>query len=487
MFCVNLEFKKIKVEQLFLRKENTNKKVVTDHLNEFLRINQMEKIFSKQSKITVINRIKLNLLQEKEIGSYFFHGREEFVREWPADLPAMTTLELSEMNVNQTLFKNMNNLNELRLRSYKKATLCQDPNLFSFLRNLRKLDIVGYEIDSLDSLIHSNLRVVNLCDNRLKLKKSTFQSLISLEELSLSSNSIEELDLDMFVCNKGLRILNLSHNKIVSLTNDINKSVVLSKGFFDNLSNLKILNLSNSDLMLKKSTFQGLISLEELNLSSNSIEELDPDMFICNKSLRILNLSSNKIVSFTNDVFKNVRKRKVEKERNNSRRLAPTIFQSLVDLKELNLSYNRILDLDSDIFSCNKNLIKLNISSNGLNELKKGLFRNLFSLEDLNLCCNSIMHLTECSFQNLMNLKRLSLSNNHITDLPVKLFCGLVCLESVDLTLNRCLGKSRKDLDVERLDIDKNKIKVVVHNNNNVSYSWSRSRSRQCRRRILPE
>ena len=137
----------------------------------------------------------------------------------------------------------------------------------------------------------------------MKLKKSTFQSLISLEELNLSSNSIEELDLDMFVCNKCLRILNLSHNKIVSLTNDINKSVVLSKGLFDNLSNLKILNLSNNDLMLKKSTFQGLISLEELNLSSNFIEELDPEIFIYNKGLRILNLSHNKIVSFTSDAF----------------------------------------------------------------------------------------------------------------------------------------------------------------------------------------
>ena len=345
MFCVNLEFKKIKIEQLILRKENTNKKVVTDHLNEFLRINLMERIFSGQSTFTVINRIKLDLLHKKEFDSKFFLGTEEFLRDWLVDLPAMTTL-------------------------------C--------------------------------LKKVNLYDNWLKLKKSTFQS---------------------------------------------------------------------------------LICLQKLDLSDNSIEELDPDMFVCNKSLRILNLSRNKIVSFTNDVFKNVRKRKIEKERNNSRRLAPTIFQSLVDLKELNLSNNQILDLDSDIFSCNKNLIKLNISSNGLNELKKGLFRNLFSLEDLNLCHNSIMHLTECSFQNLVNLKRLDLSNNHITDLPVKLFCGLVCLESVDLTHNSCLGKSLEDPDVERLDIDKNKIKFVVYNNDNVSYNgWSSRRcwrcvdSRQCRR-----
>jgi len=112
-------------------------------------------------------------------------------------------------------------------------------------------------------------------------------SKVSLHQsVDLSFNLITELPLDLPLSLPHLKILNLSHNRIVTIPDSIfgflhlehldlsyNRLEVLPTGICL-LEKLKKLNLSNNQLKKLPSNIDQLVSLEKINLISNQLEHL---------------------------------------------------------------------------------------------------------------------------------------------------------------------------------------------------------------------
>jgi Leucine-rich repeat (LRR) protein len=186
-----------------------------------------------------LNRTKLNDLDSK-----FFRSDETLVEKWSSDLPGLTKLSWDRLD--KTIFQHLVLLEELKFWRLGEGNV--DSNIFACNKNLRKLKISS---------------------KKLSLNSQSFNGLINLTELDLSSNQIASLPNGLFDSCTALKIVNLSYNKIIKL---------------------------------ETSTFQNLVNLEELYLSLNSIEELDSNLFHCNKKLIKLRLNYNYIYENNKDL-----------------------------------------------------------------------------------------------------------------------------------------------------------------------------------------
>ena len=234
-----------------------------------------------------------------------------------------------------------------------------------------------------DGLFDNCLKVLKLSSNKfLKLETSTFQNLVNLEGLNLSSNSIERADYsNIFAYNKNLRKLDIS--------------CISSKS-------------------LSKQSFNGL-NLTELHLRYCKITDLDEELFNGLVNLTVLDLCHNKIMSLPDDIFKNLTNLKyLDLSSNQISKLPVSLFNSLVSLESLHLYFNEITNIPNGLFD---NLISLKfliLSKNQLNIIPEGIFKNLISLEVLHLDENHIMSIPKEFFKDLVSLKQLALGGNVI-------------------------------------------------------------------------
>jgi Leucine-rich repeat (LRR) protein len=472
-----------------------DEQIEVDYCNEFLMINLLERsiiqnwkeaLYKTNINHKTVTRIQLNRTKENDLNSQFFHSSETLVEKWSSDLPGLKKLNLDRLDKTK-MFQHLVNLEELEIWCMDLAKV--DSNIFACNKNLRKLKIRGTVLtlnnQSFNGLVNltelklssdivalpdglfdscTALKVVNLSHNKLiELETSSFQSLVSLEELDLSYNSIKELDSNMFLCNKKLIKLRLYTNKITKLNEDFlkglsqlthldlayNEMFSLPECPFDNC--LKVVNLShNKFIELETLSFQSLVNLEELDLSYNSIERADySNIFACNKNLRKLNLSHISSTSFNNQSFNGLE----------------DLFNGLVNLTLLNLSDNRIMSLPDGIFQNLINLKELNLSSNLISELTSSLFNSLVSLEDLDLNRNKLTTIPKGLFDNLISLKFLNLKENEIElqkDSDPNIFIGLRKLTGLELEGNQISflpeGIFKNLVSLEELGLEQNHI-----------------------------
>jgi Leucine-rich repeat (LRR) protein len=434
-----------------------NRKIEVDFCNYFFAFNLLKRSLLPLKHTNqfgqVVYRVQLNRTKLNELGNEFFHSEESLVEKWSSYLPGLTKLKWHRLA--KTMFQHLVNLEELKLSSINPEEV--DSNTFACNNNLRKLEISSEKLSlnsqSFNGLVNlteldlsSNqiaalpdglfdsctaLKIVNLSNNYIiKLETSTFQNLVNLEELNLSSNSIIELDSALFLCNKKLIKLKFNKNKITQLNKDFlrglcqlthlhladNEIVSLPECPFD--SCLKVVNLShNKFLILETSTFENLINLEELDLSINYIERVDYSNILArNKNLRKLNISYNCNTS--------------------SSSLNNQSFYGL-NLTELNLQSCQIMDLTEKLFDGLVNLTGLYLRFNGIINLPDFIFQNLTILKHLDLSRNQISQLPVNLFKSLVNLENLDLGENEITNIPMGLFDNLNSLKFLHLETNK--------------------------------------------------
>lgn len=136
-------------------------------------------------------------------------------------------------------------------------------------------------------------------------------------------------------------------------------------------------------------------------------------------SLETLNLSHNRISFVTKKTF-------------------PSHQYIPYNLKYLDLSYNQMPVLTYDITFGTKKLLKLNVSNNQINELRRGVISNFTSLQSLDLSHNELSNLMseEHIFDLPKNLSSLDISHNQIYHLPFANVVKTVSLKYVDLRNN---------------------------------------------------
>jgi len=209
---------------------------------------------------------------------------------------------------------------KVRYDNEQKLHKIQATDLPNKLIDAVELDMSGLYLDELPSWLgkFKNLRYLNLSNNQL-----TLEYLGVLREL------------------KKLENLNLSHNPIFEQF-----TTTYSKELFENLKNLRELNLKNTKMIdFDRNLFKYLGNLVIFNISNNAISNLTismADPFDLNTS------SLNKL----------------EKLYANNNAIKTIDLSRLSNLKELNLSHNNMIKLDLD--NITNNIQRIDISYNNL-------------------------------------------------------------------------------------------------------------------------
>lgn len=260
--------------------------------------------------------------------------------------------------------------------------------------------------------VHLNLSFVQhlsirSCAPIPTLSSNYFQNFSQLSILNLQNNNLENLPDGIFEQQTQLKKLWLGENKFKSLRANI----------FKNLHSLQFLQLGSNQLTdLDYSAFSNLKNLVQLNLQTNSISSLPSNVFQSMTNLEFLDLSNNMIVN-----------------------LETKTFQFNIKLTELFLKNNYLEELPMDLFFHNRQLKKLSLQSNSkLSFVHPDAFKNLMKLEDLDLSsCNlNQSSLDSNAFQNLSQLTNLNLARNKFTELNPHWFNSLINLKSLDLSDN---------------------------------------------------
>ncbi len=177
-----------------------------------------------------------------------------------------------------------------------------DPNTFSGSKSLKCLALRGSGLKSMLNHLNlvdmSGLVKLDLSRNQLSvMKRSKFEAMADLRELSLSQNEIETVEF-LSPSLASLTVLRLNENKIC----------LLSVNWFKGLTNLQCLDLSGNKIeKLEARVFSDLVNLTSLDLSKNEINKVGVDAFAGLVQLGYLNLSENKILVIESSVFSDLK------------------------------------------------------------------------------------------------------------------------------------------------------------------------------------
>ncbi|XP_045777404.1 protein artichoke-like [Maniola jurtina] len=300
-------------------------------------------------------------------------------------------------------------------------------NNYNLYVNLRDIDTFTSE-DPFIGMTDVSNNVINLNienGNRFSVP-IIVGSLVKLTEFSMTYNKVEVINFRTITAGGSMKYLNVSHNCISTIEEDLVKSTVpilittidlsynelesLSDNCFARFTELQYLDLSFNLLkQIDILTFEGITQLETLRFSNNKLSEIG-QAFARFRNLKELSLDHNQLSSLT--------------ELN---------FRTLVSLEKLNLSSNLIKHIEDRSLSSSTNLKQLDLSHNKINVIRRTLFGNNTNLYKLSLSCNDIEHIEGGAFRTT-NISYFDVQNNHISgSIDYDTFLG-ISGESLDLS-----------------------------------------------------
>lgn len=372
------------------------------------------------------------------------------------DLTLVCKLRTINSELENTNFSVIQPQNTTRLRLecndslYFQSSL--SPNSFRALVELRQLHI---EFCKLSNLTEGSLKGLRSLRNltirthntdwssvSMDIAKNVFnEELFFLENLDLSTNNMWTIPDGMICPLKNLQYFNASGNKLRDLSHlhlSASISTVLSKKCGPNL---KVLDLSHNNIeSLSPAIFSNLGKLLELNLSNNGMTFIADRALEGLVSLSVINLAENRINSLPPELFseaKNVKE--INLSNNTLNVLAPGIFNDLEQLLSLDLSHNQLASewINGLTFKGLHRLVILDLNNNHINKLDSGTFKSLKNLQFLRLQENRIAALSENMFLELTKLTTLTLSNNQLRRVDATTFSGLTSLAILSLDYNQ--------------------------------------------------
>ncbi|KAI9294631.1 RNI-like protein [Neoconidiobolus thromboides FSU 785] len=258
-------------------------------------------------------------------------------------------------------------------------------------KEITKLYLNDNQLKNIDERIMENFKeliVVDLMNNRIQEITTKVDGFFNLKILNLSHNKLQHLPQELF--NLKLTELNLSHNEIQDfnyniLNKEINETLVTL-----NLSNNFITNIHDSINQLNK--------LVNLDLSNNKLQQLPIEIKEL-QSLTTLNLKRNRLESIPFFEYES----------------------KLNKLNYLDCSFNRIKELQSNNNnnSTYSQLKQLNLSNNQLSNIHDILLQTP-SITSLILNNNQFFEFPE-NIIKLNQLTMLDISNNQLKNIDYKL------------------------------------------------------------------
>ena len=271
-----------------------------------------------------------------------------------------------------------------------------------------------------------NFSSLDLSDNFISLKDSSFYGLYALNRLDLSSNGIN-------LRNEVIKIRGLEGLKELMLTlNGIND---ITNVTFQGLRNLEVLDLSQNGIMnIANCSIQGLSHLKTLELTSNSISSLARVSFKGIASLARLYLDDNEIASFENCSFQGLTSLKYLKIGENPFGLLERLsFQGVEQLDTLSIGGFESSGFQGLSVKGLPNLRRLELIRANI-ETVNWSFEGLDNLRVLHIVENPIFSLDECRVSGLTNLETLTFYMTWIYSLEHVSCKGLESLKTLRIT-----------------------------------------------------
>ncbi|XP_067459789.1 toll-like receptor 8 [Thunnus thynnus] len=245
---------------------------------------------------------------------------------------------------------------------------------------------------------YGNIACLNLSGNGFSaaLNGTEFSSLPNLTYLDLSYNKIDLAYDHAFNELKKLQVLDLSHNphyfKAYGITNNLN--------FLKNLPVLRVLNMSHNSISTLSTKEMHSRSLAELQFENNNLGTLWKErdgsykaLFANLTNLTILDISRNNIVKIPENVYEFLPR----------------------NLTLLRISHNSLTDFKWDKLEGFCQLQILDLSFNALSNVTGMNSNATHTLTFLDLSHNQIFHLDDGFLNGAKSLQTLSLSYNKLT------------------------------------------------------------------------
>jgi hypothetical protein len=372
-------------------------------------------------------------------------------------------------------------------------------------RSLNEIPIFSKNNVVYDELVLTDNRIKKLDANsftRIKVKKIYLNgnpiSFIDEKAFSKLENHLEELWLDS---ESSSDIISSSSSINADQQHGVPKSIVnylrnlntlrlkgmniniLENSVFKKLKKLEILSLQFCSIKsIELNAFEGLSnSMKELYLDGNLLQEIPTESLLnaAFTSLKILGLSQNniKIINSNNfgynylnnnfDYFTNQISTNIGSLSSSSQSSSSSSFNNLI---KLDLSYNGLKKIDSQAFNnFNKTLETLMLQNNEINSYNLKFLLQLTSLKDLNLGFNLITNLHSNLFKNSINLQYLSMQGNSILfDLPSSSSLPSQEQQSLELEIDEDENMNKSPFNglvtLQRLNLARNGIKYLPNN-----------------------
>uniref|UniRef100_A0A8D8TZJ6 Protein toll n=1 Tax=Cacopsylla melanoneura TaxID=428564 RepID=A0A8D8TZJ6_9HEMI len=340
---------------------------------------------SFRSFATDISMIKINKIKFEYSMNAIGILSTPFLRNLPhlEELVLCKNSNLTGLHID--LFQETPNLKSLFLRENAITELY--PGLFQQLTKLEVLDLGGNNITHLDSGVFRNLqslRILNIDNNALvNLTRALFNGIPHLESLDISSNRIITFPPGLFTDLWELRTFQANKNIFKTFPSDL----------FSNMQHLEVVKIiyhKYTLMALPSQLFANLLELTNVTLRESNIRSVPADLF--------RNSSNIQMISFTGH------KRITSLPRN--------LFKDCKDIVKLELNDNMLDELPDELFAPLRNLYELNLSKNNFHSLKKVLFEKMTKLTRLDLSFNSLKHIETFTLNALSQLNYLDLSHN---------------------------------------------------------------------------
>lgn len=353
------------------------------------------------------------------------------------------------------------NLSHNKLRDISRGSLAK-------LASCRTIDISYNVVEKLFQ-IPISLGELNLAYNRLEeIKPNTWPTMNALLRLNFSSNMLgDSLGSDAFSGLLTLQSLDLSNNGLTKppwealnsmsslqyLYLQNNNLTSLSKSAFGNLPTTFKVDLSNNQITsIERQSFSGLQQLLDLSLRGNGLERIPNEAFKGLVALRKLDLSYNlleKIDNKTNGLLDDCLSLEMVNLSHNkfgflTKKMFPSSPWIPYRIQEIDLSYNEIPVVTFDLTLGAQKVKKLNFAGNYINDIRNNVLGNLTSLEVLDLSNNNLKELisrtSELKFALPENIKELYLQNNTLLALPTPQIVNATQLKILDVRYNQLIS-----------------------------------------------
>jgi Leucine-rich repeat (LRR) protein len=271
------------------------------------------------------------------------------------------------------------------------------------------------EVERLDECEHTHITIIIENHNFEVFDVDTFENFTSLERLKVQKGKLSRVINGTFNATKNLVNLNLDSNFL-----DIQ-----NVGCFTGLVNLESLSLSDNCLVcLPTGLFEGLALLKKVYLDNNYLQMLDLNMFIGLENLNVVALQRN-LISTINSSKKLVSMKQLILRENNLTDVSA--LKTVRNLTFVNLSDNLELVLDSTSFENCTQLETLSLNNVTLARYENfyEFLKNLKKLKSLSTGKNNLTQIKIEELKFLKDLQKLTIDMNNLNNFDFASFLNL--------------------------------------------------------------